>query len=274
LDLIEHCIENQIIEDEDFEKAGAEAAWTHGTSSFSDDLTFFLGRLDGVDNPSVSRTFNITDSPTGHKASNATVEFVLYTIDDWKDEDVLKVILGTTTIDLGHFDSTVETDTYITGKVDGIEWWRSILNQGSNLGFGDATDKKHLVEFTIPSDRFPGDSLYFEMSLETKRGGVGVLSAGLDDFILEAYYDCHGLTHRRRKLNGFMVDVEATSRGDHRDSTSSTCTSHDFPCNGGNGMVYVCHFSHSHGYRTLCVAEKDFYHHNVEGYCGPCVLGR
>ena len=194
---------------ENFEREGAEDAWNHGSSSHSEDLSFFLGRLDGMYNPSVSRLFD-TNSTAGSasmttaplssqsRASNATIEFVLYTIDDWQDSDTISVVIGSTPINLGQFDSTVETDTYIAETTAGISWWRSILMQGSNLGFGEADDKKHLVEFTIPSNHFfANGSLYFELKMETDRGDVKTLSAGIDDFILETYYNCSGLSYRR-----------------------------------------------------------------------------
>ena len=211
LDLKHHCLESEILVSDNFETTpGTEDLWTHGSSSHSDELTYFLGRLDGMYNPRVSRLFD-TNSTVGaasssstaplvgqQRASNATIEFVLYTIDDWTDRDTIRVVIGSTSIDLGHFDSTVETDTYIAETQDGISWWRSILMQGSNLGFGEADDKKHLVELTIPSDHFfANGSLYFELALETDRGDVKTLSAGIDDFILETYYNCSGLSYRR-----------------------------------------------------------------------------
>jgi hypothetical protein len=53
------------------------------------------------------------------------------------------------------------------------------------------------------------------------------------------------------------------------------CLSDDFPCEGGNGMVHVCHYSTRKGYQTFCIPEPDseilrFYNHD---YCGPCVGG-
>ena len=53
------------------------------------------------------------------------------------------------------------------------------------------------------------------------------------------------------------------------------CLSEDFPCEGGNGMVHVCHYSSRKGYQTFCIPEADsevlrFYSHD---YCGPCVGG-
>jgi hypothetical protein len=53
------------------------------------------------------------------------------------------------------------------------------------------------------------------------------------------------------------------------------CLSEDFPCDGGNDYVHVCHYSARLGYRTFCIPEADsevlrFY---ANDYCGPCVGG-
>ena len=53
------------------------------------------------------------------------------------------------------------------------------------------------------------------------------------------------------------------------------CLSNDFPCEGGEGMVHVCHYSARLGYQTFCIPEADsevlrFYKND---YCGPCVGG-
>jgi hypothetical protein len=53
------------------------------------------------------------------------------------------------------------------------------------------------------------------------------------------------------------------------------CASEDFPCGETDNMVYACHYSARHGYRTFCVPEPDsdllgFY---PKDYCGPCVGG-
>ena len=279
LDLVHHCLQSDILVDEDFEEEGSEDFWTHGSSSHSKDLTFFLGRLDGVYNPKVSRLFNMTKvSSDGirSQASNATIEFVLYTIDDWQPTDAIYVVIGTTTINLGIFQSSVQVDTYINETMDGISWWRSILMQGSNLGFGDTDDKKHLVEFTIPSDHFfPNGSLYFEVRIETERGDINTLSAGIDDFILEAYYNCSGLCHRKL---GHAEGIEGTGHGITRASATSSCKADDFPCqqNGKDEtLVYICHYSQQKGYKTLCIPEQDsvILHFYMQDYCGPCVGG-
>jgi hypothetical protein len=56
---------------------------------------------------------------------------------------------------------------------------------------------------------------------------------------------------------------------------ASYCQSQQHPCEGGNGMVHVCHYSARRGYQTFCIPEADseilrFY---SQDYCGPCVGG-
>jgi hypothetical protein len=53
------------------------------------------------------------------------------------------------------------------------------------------------------------------------------------------------------------------------------CLAQDFPCDGGDDFVNVCHYSARLGYRTFCIPEADsevlrFY---ANDYCGPCVGG-
>lgn len=53
------------------------------------------------------------------------------------------------------------------------------------------------------------------------------------------------------------------------------CSSEDYPCGEGDGLVHVCHYSAKDGYQTYCVREPDsdsvaFF---PKDYCGPCVGG-
>jgi len=288
LDLQHHCLQSEILVDEDFEEPQAEKKWMHGTSSHSEDLTYFLGRLDGIYNPKVSQLFNVSRA---HRIppSNATIEFVLYTIDDWQPTDSLYVVIGMTTIDLGVFASSVQVDTYVNKKVEeGISWWRSILVQGSNLGFGATHDKKHLLEFSVPSDHFfPNGTLYFELRMETKRGGVETLSAGLDDFILETYYNCSGISHRQLGQNKGNLESTLLQTIPVTAATTVTntayCKADDFPCHqevydkdNAVRLVNICHYSYRNGYRNLCISEQDtnLLHFYRKDYCGRCLEGR
>jgi hypothetical protein len=261
--LLHHCRHSEILVDDDFETEGTEDLWTHGITSYSKNFTFFLGRLDGKYNPKVSRAFNIPPSKEdGTSASHAAIEFILYTIDDWGPEDGVSLVIGATTIELGQFQSATPTST--TDAVGGISIVRYLLMHGSNLGFGAAEDKKHLVELTIPSDHFLNGTLFFEVRLKTKRGGVETLSAGLDDFILEAYYNCKESS--LRKLGATPLVIAADNK--------PYCNAEDFPCEGGHDMVYICHYSTLRGHKTLCIPERDseILRHDSHDYCGPCLL--
>ena len=59
------------------------------------------------------------------------------------------------------------------------------------------------------------------------------------------------------------------------DVESYYCLSADYPCEGGDDHVHVCHYNARQGYRTFCIPEADsevlrFY---TNDYCGPCVGG-
>jgi hypothetical protein len=85
------------------------------------------------------------------------------------------------------------------------------------------------------------------------------------------------------------VPVDAPSRNNRREldvdnsvvvgTTTATdmpltyyCLAKEFPCQGGNDMVHICHYTARKGYETFCIPEADsevlrFYSHD---YCGPC----
>merc|ERR1711933_35514 len=65
-----------------------------------------------------------------------------------------------------------------------------------------------------------------------------------------------------------VASSEMNSEGPYR-------RARDFPCEGGDNMVYACHYSGRQGYQTFCIPESDseilrFY---TKDYCGPCVGG-
>ena len=145
--------------------------------------------------------------------------------------------------------------------------------QGSNLGFGKEEDKKHLLEFTIPSDHFTDGTLFFELSIETERGGVETLSAGIDDFILETYYNCRGLSRRGLEGKGEANNNVTAAVTNNQDEDEPYCKADNFPCSSGENMVLVCHHSKLRGRKTLCIPEMNSraIQNYVNDYCGPCV---
>ena len=146
--------------------------------------------------------------------------------------------------------------------------------QGSNLGFGKAEDKKHLLEFTIPTGYIASGTLFFEVRIETQRGGVETLSAGIDDFILEAYYECRGLSRRALEENtGEVATKNGVTILEEPGEAEPYCKADDFPCSNGDNMVFICHQSESRGRKTLCIPEMNskILRDYVHDYCGPCV---
>jgi hypothetical protein len=97
-------------------------------------------------------------------------------------------------------------------------------------------------------------------------------SYGIDNFRMVA--SC-----RRRQLDDSDFDMTPLTNKEaapaNPEDGSFYCVSADFPCEGGAGMVNVCHYSTRTGYQTFCIPEADseilrFY---SQDYCGPCVGG-
>lgn len=289
------CVASSVFVDEDYEANGSEDAWDNGVITKGDDLTYFLGRLGGDYAPRVSRMLEIPLAPDGTKASSLSIEFVLYTIDAWKQGDSVAVIVGGNEIDLGNLASGNNSSGDVSDAQAGISWNRNVISQGSNLGFGEADDEKHLVQLTVPSDQFSDlGELFFGVSVILNDDPEN--SAGVDDLTIEANYDCpeqHGRLLRDGRIvqipainqsasEDLIDDEEATNSDDDDDDgeereqpkeDSRYCTANDFPCGQNEDDVYVCHYSRSRGFQTLCIPETEshvlsFY---PQDYCGPCV---
>ena len=233
-----------------------------------------------------------------------TLEFVLYTIDSWKEGDSVAVLIGESEIDLGDLTSGSSDDGEKSDTQAGIEWTRNVISQGSNLGFGEANDEKYLVQMTVPEEQFFEDKLFFGISVVLNEDSEN--SAGIDDLMMEAHYHCQerralllgsalqkskngGINNRTStaattpigpNINQDLVDLTtADATGD--DSSDDTndgryCLSEDFPCGAADDdtdVVYVCHYSKLRGFQTLCIPEKESHilRYYPQDYCGPCV---
>ena len=112
----------------------------------------------------------------------------MYTIDTWREGDSVAVLVGETEIDLGQLKSDSSGDGEMSGTQAGISWSRNVIFHGQNLGFGEANDEKHLVQFTIPADHFRDNELFFGIRVALNEDGEN--SAGIDDLMMEAHYTC------------------------------------------------------------------------------------
>ena len=275
----EGCAESLIVINEDFESVGSEATWAHGRGEFSSNFSSFLGRLElGESEPQIiSRSFDIKEAADGTPAESVTIEFVLYTIDEWAVEDTFEVLIDNEAISFTHFDkfgaSSDKRYDYEHGVTGAVSWWRSTLFQGTNLGYGDAEDAKHLLELNIPGDEIKNGTLrvQFRIGQHQERPRLGG-SAGIDDLVIEANYLCTAdatVARSHAATQNYDSGVDSNAHA----VSPFFCESDDFPCGMDGSMVYVCHFSSRRGHRTLCIHEQDsgvlqFYVHD---YCGPCV---
>ncbi|CAB9501810.1 laminin G sub domain 2 [Seminavis robusta] len=275
--LHEDCIASMIVYEEDFEPTGAENNWTNGIAMHHANFTRFLGPLGGNMDENFSQTFFIADGPGGSSASTVTIEFVLYTMDDWEAENFVDLLIGESLVRLSHLGSSRSSSRqYYEGSIDGISWWQSVLLYGENLGFGSANDAKHLIELTVQADHFQNNSLFMLFQVEHQ----GIV-AGIDDMMIEANFNC-SMTETSENWQQPKVDPEIPRQDPHYgfdadddDGLVPYCESEDFPC--GVLMVYVCHFTSSHqGFRTLCIHEANSHilQYYVNDYCGPCIGGK
>jgi len=178
-----------ILEDENFEGPGSESGWTSGTTANAPGLSQFLGRL-GSGSEEMSKSFSV---PRGlgqekMKADRVSIDFALYQIDDWSPSDKFFVEINGVVIDLGEMSPT-SSSVDLSGVESGITWARQTVSQGTNLGFGVQLDKKHKVQLSIPASVFPGESILLKFRVVTSQG-IESESAGVDDLVTKAYYDC------------------------------------------------------------------------------------
>jgi len=245
---------------EDFETRGQSESWTHGSEYYDGEFTTFLGRL-GRSHNEVTKTFEIPLD-----ADSVVLTFDFYDIDGQPTDD--KIMLGVqgSYLDLELFNSDGQKKYYndieVTGTVKN--------NQRISFKFDDY-DTVYSINMKIPKFWYKNHDykLPIAFKIETTRD-ISEESYGVDNIRLHS--NC-----QRRKLDSKRETTmsHASELYESEDSGSSYCSSKDFPCEGGAGMVHVCHYSTRKGYETFCIPEADseilrFYSHD---YCGPCVGG-
>jgi hypothetical protein len=240
---------------EDFEN-GQALTWVNGLEAQDSGFTTFLGRL-GKENPDVTKTFTVPST-----ADKAIVEFDFYSIDGHADGDKVYVGVQGTFLDLNLFAGSTGTTSTLYNDIS-----VTIVDRRSiNVGFGAETDEKFNIRLEIPKKWYSdgeleiGFRVHMLNSITTNGGAV-------DNFGISV--DCS----RRRAAE--ERKMSANEPGEDGDDGSFYCLSEDFPCQGGNNLVHVCHYSTRRGYQTFCIPEPDseilrFYSND---YCGPCVGG-
>ena len=245
---------------ENFETRGQSESWTHGSEYYDDGFTTFLGRLGRTHNE-VSKIFDI---PTD--ADSVVLTFDFYDIDGQPEDDRILVGIQGSYLDLDLFNANGDMQYY-----NDVEVTRRLRDK-RRISFNfDAIDNIYSITMTIPKHwyRFHNYQLPIAFKIDTTRD-ISEESYGVDNIRLQS--NC-----RRRKLDSEPEDVTppVSEPDESGDDGSSYCLSEDFPCEGGAGMVHVCHYSTRKGYETFCIPEADseilrFYSHD---YCGPCVGG-
>jgi hypothetical protein len=240
---------------EDFEN-GQALTWLNGLEAQDSGFTTFLGRL-GRENPDVTKTFEVPST-----AVRTIVEFDFYSIDGHADGDKVYVGVQGTYLDLNLFASSTGTTSALYNDI-----LVTIVDRRSyNVGFDSETDEKFNVRLEIPPQWYSGGELEIGFRVHMSKS-VTTNGGGVDNFGISA--DCGGRRAAEER------NVPGNEPSDDAEDGSFYCLSEDFPCQGGNSMVHVCHYSTRRGYQTFCIPEPDseilrFYSND---YCGPCVGG-
>lgn len=239
---------------EDYETEGQSDSWENGSEYDDPVFTTFLGRL-GLEHPQVSKVFTVPE-----EADSIDLTFEIYDIDGMPGDDRVLVGIQGSYVDLNLFNSDGSKKYYNDIEVTGS------LQSTRRISFKYDYDTVYSVTMRVPKYWYKDYNYKLPISfkIETSKT-ISSESYGVDNLRLHA--NC-----MRRALE----DVAPVDEPDENGSDNPFyCSSNDFPCEGGNGMVYVCHYSARKGYETFCVPEPDseilrFYSND---YCGPCVGG-
>jgi hypothetical protein len=250
---------NMEISFEDFENGEADT-WG-GLESAGGAFTTFLGRL-GRDNPEVTKDFPVPDG-----TEKVVLAFDFYNIDGFTPGDKAYVtIAGTTSIDLGLFDSFGSGANYNDIIVTKTE------SSKQNIGFSSSElDQKFQFEVTIPARWYTSGVLEIGFKVEMSKE-TDLTSAGIDNVRLTAA--CESVQRRDLEQAALSQTLPVAEPDMYADDGGYYCSAEDFPCKGA-GNVHICHYDARRGYQTFCLPEADsevlrFYSND---YCGACVGG-
>jgi hypothetical protein len=239
---------------EDYETEGQSDSWENGSEYDDPVFTTFLGRL-GREHPQVSKVFTVPPN-----ADSIDLNFDIYDIDGTPGDDRVLVGIQGSFVDLNLFASDGSKKYYNDIEVTGS------VTSTRRISFKYDYDTIYSVSMRVPKYWYKDYNFKLPISFKvvTKKT-ISSESYGIDNLRIHA--NC-----MRRELQDAAPAAEPD---EHGDDSGFYCSSNDFPCEGGNGMVYVCHYSARKGYETFCVPEPDseilrFYSND---YCGPCVGG-
>jgi len=176
------CVEEQRVAIEEFDYD--DGSWTNMAISSFGTYGNFLGRY-GQGFDSTRKEFAVPAD-----AETLTLEFVFYAIDEWEDDDQVKVQIGTTIIDLGQFCEKFATQNpFYSGEVDGIAFERNAVAPPSQIAFGSANDQIFTVKLTIPPSKYSNGVLAIGFSV-SMNSVLPNESAGFDKLMITAHFDC------------------------------------------------------------------------------------
>ena len=239
---------------ENYESSGQSESWKHGSEYHDDSFTTFLGRL-GREHSVVSKVFEI---PKNTEYIDLTFDFFdINETPNSPNSDKIMVGVQGSFLDLDLFNADGRNKKVFYSDIE------------VTFNFDDSSTS-YSVNMRIPKEWYANHvyKLPISFKIETTRD-ISEDSYGVDNFRLHA-------TCERRQLDTKDSIMPPASEPDEAgDDDSFYCLSADFPCEGGAGMVNVCHYSTRKGYETFCIPEADseilrFYSHD---YCGPCVGG-
>lgn len=246
---------------EDYETHGQSESWEHGSEFHDSGFTTFLGRL-GKNHATVSKIFEVPKN-----SDYIDISFDFYDIDGMPSADKIWLGVQGSYLDLALFQASGKMDYYNDIVVT------KTMSSSGRISFNyDKTDTIYGVKVRIPKNWYMDHyyKLPISIKIDTNRD-ISEESYGVDNFRMTA-----SCKRRDLKSDGDGSIMPPVSEPDESgDDGSFYCLSADFPCEGGAGMVHVCHYSTRKGYESFCIPEADseilrFY---SQDYCGPCVGG-
>ena len=237
---------------EDYESQGQSDSWENGLEFDDEGFSTFLGRL-GSGHPAVTKTFHVPEV-----AEYLEVSFDFYDIDGMPSADQILFGVQDSYLDLQLFTSNGQKKYY-----NDIEVTRDTKSNRQISFRVSELDTIYSVKMKIPKYWYRDYDYMLPIGFRVvTTEAISTESYGVDNFRM------HAVCLEERVLAAAEPDTNG-------DDGSFYCSANDFPCEGGDEMVYVCHYSARLGYQTFCVPEADsevlrFYKND---YCGPCVGG-
>jgi len=287
---VPHCEGEQILADEEFNSQ--DDSWRNMRIETFGNHGNVLGRYgEGGNYP--SKSFDVPID-----ADQVVINFEFLEIGQWETNDEAFVIVNNVSLPLGNFkDTGDDMYTYPDTEDGGIILTRESNIPPEHIGHWNKKNHIHYVLITIPN-RFYGEEgkINFDLVLSLSEDNLS-RSCAIDKFKMTAQGTC-GIARSLAVHEDAVVDRNSTVKGEMEDrykidleknkqpknkrkfseieaEEGPYCLAKDFPCDGGDNMVYTCHYSGRQGFQTFCIPENDseILRYYAKDYCGPCVGG-